>query len=259
MALLQCQFQSRTIGTDAWGLGVTVDIILPDGVEHKPPYKTLYLLHGLSDDQSSWWRNTSIERYAQDYNIAVIMPFVHRSFYADMPNGYRYWSFVSEELTAQVEGILNISAQRSHRFAAGISMGGYGAFQLALRCPQKFAAAASLSGALDLYNIIKRDDLQNEREVAYIFHNDIETLRHSESDLMYLVEKAAKQIDHPPKLYQWCGRQDFLYRDNVEFKAHAQQHGLPLTFEEGDGEHDWPWWDVQIQRVLEWFKQSCGM
>jgi putative tributyrin esterase len=55
-----------------------------------------------------------------------------------------------------------------------------------------------------------------------------------------------------PKLYQWCGQEDFLYADNVAFRDQAQTLGLPLTYEEGPGGHDWPEWDHQIQRVLAW-------
>lgn len=44
-------------------------------------HKTLYLLHGLSDDHTIWQRRTSIERYAAPLGIAVIMPAVDRSFY----------------------------------------------------------------------------------------------------------------------------------------------------------------------------------
>ena len=48
--------------------------------------KLLILLHGLSDNAATWVRKTSIERYAQEYNLAVLMPEVHRSWYYDMEN-----------------------------------------------------------------------------------------------------------------------------------------------------------------------------
>ena len=63
-----------------------------------PP--VLYLLHGLSDDDTIWLRRTSIERYVAPLGLAVVMPQVHRSFYADEVYGGRYWTFLSEELPA---------------------------------------------------------------------------------------------------------------------------------------------------------------
>ena len=51
------------------------------------PQNTLILLHGLSGACDTWNRRTSIERYAQKHNLAVIMPEVQRSWYTDMVYG----------------------------------------------------------------------------------------------------------------------------------------------------------------------------
>ena len=53
-------------------------------------------------------------------------------------------------------------------------------------------------------------------------------------------------------LYQCCGVDDFLYADNLAFKQHAETLGLPLTYAEGPGEHNWAYWEQQIQQVLAW-------
>ena len=67
MAMMQCHFRSAVLGK-----GCNVNVLLPqayeaDGVTPKArqSYKVLYLLHGLSDDYSSWMRRTSIERYLE--------------------------------------------------------------------------------------------------------------------------------------------------------------------------------------------------
>ena len=68
-----------------------------------------------------------------------------------------------------------LSEKREENFVAGLSMGGYGAIKLGLRKSEAFAAAASLSGALDMaHNFINpenptikkqrvRDDLRKRR------------------------------------------------------------------------------------------------
>ena len=86
-----------------------------------PP--VLYLLHGLSDDDTTWLRRTSIERYVASLGLAVVMPQVHRSFYTDEALGGRYWSFLSEELPALVSTFFRVSERRSDTFVAGLSMG----------------------------------------------------------------------------------------------------------------------------------------
>ncbi len=122
----------------------------------------LYLLHGMSDDHTAWLRYTSIERYAARHGLAVVMPAVGRSFYANEAHGHPYWDFLSEELPAVVGRFLRVSDRREDTFVAGLSMGGYGAFKWALRQPERFAAAASLSGALDVVALAalpERDEL----------------------------------------------------------------------------------------------------
>ena len=113
-------------------------------------FPLLYLLHGLSDDHTAWVRYTSIERYADAYGLAVVMPQVHRSFYTDQAHGGAFWTFLAEELPELVQRFFVVSARREDTFVAGLSMGGYGALRWALRRPGRFAAAASLSGALDV-------------------------------------------------------------------------------------------------------------
>ena len=153
MAFLECRFFS-----EALDVSVTVNVLLPQktfsqiglkGVADSDGAPVLYLLHGLSDDESIWLRRTSIERYATQYGLAVIMPDGGRSYYADMFHGGKYWTYLSEELPRVMQSFFRFSTKREDTFAAGLSMGGYGAMKLALHCPEKFAAAASLSGALD--------------------------------------------------------------------------------------------------------------
>lgn len=105
MALLTCNYFSEVLG-----LSTAMTVILPettagqygmDNVKSTEVHKTLFLLHGLSDDHTIWVRRTSIERYAALKGIAVVMPQVHRSFYTDMTHGLRYWTFLTEEPASQ--------------------------------------------------------------------------------------------------------------------------------------------------------------
>src|SRR3712207_9322757 len=78
-------------------------------------HPTLYLLHGLSDDDTVWVRRTSIERYVAPLGLAVVMPQVQRSFYADMACGNRYWTFLTEELPELVRSFFRLSARSEER------------------------------------------------------------------------------------------------------------------------------------------------
>ena len=104
------------------------------GTDAPPP--VLYLLHGLSDDDTIWLRRTSIERHVAELGLAVVMPQVHRSFYLDGEYTGAYWTFVAEELPALVAGSFRLSqAEGGHVVAQDLWMGGYGAMLHALRQP----------------------------------------------------------------------------------------------------------------------------
>jgi S-formylglutathione hydrolase FrmB len=220
------------------------------GVVKQKKHPVLYLLHGMSDDHTIWLRRTSIERYVASLGLAVVMPAVHRSYYTDMASGPKYWTFVSEELPRIVQSFFPISEKRRDTFVAGLSMGGYGAFKLAFRHPEKFAAAASLSGALDTVALYDRWGKPKAQEREAIFGKKI---KNTDKDLVYLSAKLAKSSSPKPMLFQCCGTEDFLYGDNLKFRAHIEKLGaFKLHYEEGPGMHEWGYWDANIQKVLKW-------
>lgn len=251
MAYLQTHCFSKALG-----MNVSFDVILPEntgttmigmeGSEKVDLAPTLYLLHGLSDDHSIWMRRTSIERYVAPLGIAVVMPNVHRSFYANFKDGPAYFDFVAEELPELCRGFFHLSDRREDNHLAGLSMGGYGAFKIALRHPERFASAASLSGALDRDFDTLRDD--QRREVEGIFAH-LGSFSGSDNDLLHLVDECG---DTKPRLWQWCGTEDFLYGDNQRFKDHIAGKGFDHTYLEGPGDHSWGHWDENIQVALEW-------
>jgi S-formylglutathione hydrolase FrmB len=147
-----------------------------------------------------------------------------------------------------------LSEKREDNFVAGLSMGGYGALKLALNCPEKFKAAASLSGAVDLLGEVK--NMGTDRitpELIGIF-GSVEETENSINDLFYVAKKLSDSDKETPDLYQWCGTEDFLYNGNVNFKNFIQNETrIKLTYSESHGDHQWCYWDEQIQNVLKEF------
>lgn len=261
MALVNCNCFSQALE-----LEVDFNVILPESwhdrrgegkIEPIPEegYRTLYLLHGLSDNHMAWEKRTSIERYAEPYNLAVVMPAVGRSFYTDMKRGLDYWTFVSEELPLICRSLFPLSSRRRDNFVAGLSMGGYGAFKLALRKPEDFAAAASLSGAVDMVGIAEEEGGEKDEDLAEELTNifgPFSQLKGSPNDLSWVAKELARTDKPKPRLFQCCGTEDDLYRSNLRFKQLLEELDFPLTYEESPAEHEWSYWDRKIQRVLEW-------
>jgi len=255
MALIHCHFFSQVLGRMS-----TMSVILPDPGpleaavapnKRQVQYPALYLLHGLSDDHTAWQRHTAIERYVEGLNLAVVMPAVDRSYYTDMVTGQRYWTFISQEVPAIARHFFPLSEDRTKNYVAGLSMGGYGAFKLALTYPERYAAAASLSGALDVVRLAHAEKSAGQHELEQVF-GEVNALAGSSNDLFSLVAQIVEQGSPRPNLYQWCGTEDFLYADNVRFRKHTKSLGLAVTSEEGPGGHEWSCWDTHIQRVLAW-------
>jgi putative tributyrin esterase len=241
--------------SDSLSLSTSMTVLLPQqtdtqiGMEGRTvggPPPVLYLLHGLSDDDTIWLRRTSIERYVAPLGLAVVMPQVHRSFYADEAHGGRYWSFLTRELPEIVDGFFRVSRRREDTFVAGLSMGGYGALKWALRHPERFAAAASLSGALDLAAIQGAPERRALMDRVFADR----PVTGTEDDPLHLVGRADPAA--LPRLYVGCGTGDALYAGNLRFRDACAARGVPVTEDFGPGEHVWSYWDTKIQDVLAW-------
>ena len=213
------------------------------------PQNTLILLHGLSGACDTWNRRTSIERYAQKHNLAVIMPEVQRSWYTDMVYGLPYFTFITDELPRLAANTLRVPVDPAHRYVGGLSMGGYGALKCALTYPERYAGCISLSARCSVQNKLKliENDPGQIREWQAILGEDL-TVK-PENDLYALLARIQKPAASP-RFYVACGTEDFLYSENVEMAAALQQTFDHVEYEEWPGVHDWVFWDAAIPRGL---------
>ncbi len=258
MALMHVDFFSNILG-----MCTEMDVIIPQqtegqiGMEGKAAdtrYKTMYLLHGMSDDQTIWMRRTSIERYVSQLGVAVVMPTTHLAFYTNTTYGMRYWTFVSEELPGICrEFFPRMSDKKEDTLAAGLSMGGYGAWKLGLGASDTFGAAASLSGALDIVGDYKQHADDDGLALFRGIFGSLEQLEGSDNDLLALAGKLAEEGKELPRLYAWCGTEDFLYQGNLRAWEHVKRLGYHLHCEQSAGDHQWKYWDDKIQDVLRWW------
>ena len=144
MAFFKGSIRSQSLGMDT-----ELTVVLPFDRAAVPETEcpAVYLLHGHGENADVWTRMTSAERYANAYGVALVMPEVQRSFYTDMAMGLSYFSYVTKELPDACQHLFHLSSRREDRFVAGLSMGGYGALKLGLRCPDLFAGCAGFSGS----------------------------------------------------------------------------------------------------------------
>lgn len=252
MAFLRVDFFS-----DALGMCSQMQVILPETQRYDPaigfdrPYPVLYLLHGMGNDHTAWARLTSIERYAREYKLAVIMPATHHGWYTDMYCGYDYWTFLSEELPQIcLRFFPHISSAREDTFAAGVSMGGYGALKCGILAPKRFGRVASLSGATDLASICA--DLEDPDGYWETIFGPVKDFAGSINDLHAQARRLAASGEPKPEIYMWCGQSDALLTLNTASAAYLKNLGFAVNFTTSPGGHEWKCWDVQIEKVLDW-------
>ena len=250
MALINVKFYSEMLGRQT-----EILVVMPQkktlgeiGISKscgKDKYKCLYLLHGLSDDFSVWSRRTSIERYASEYGICVIMPDAGKSFYTDMRYGDRYYSYISKELPRIVGEFFSVSESREDNFIAGLSMGGYGALKIGMKNCDKFGACAGLSSVAD---IVRGKDIFKQTYLS-IFGDNL--VIPDEEDL-FKISEICSCNPNKPRIFIGVGTEDFLYQDNVKLKDKLEELNFDFTYKESPGTHCWEFWDDYIQYVLKW-------
>jgi len=237
----------------ALGKQTAAYVLLPE--TGTPPYATLYLLHGLSDDYTIWQRRTSIERYVENLPLIVVMADGGRGFYADAVEGYAYGKAIGEELPARIEKTFPAKSERDGRALAGLSMGGYGAVRLALTYPDRFCAASSLSGAMAFgHKAVGWDDKPIPAEFQRILGADPVG---GPNDLFALAKGLGKK--KRPALRVDCGTEDFLFADNQAFHAYLKKIDYSHQYKEYPGAHTWAYWDEHIQDALPFLCKAMGI
>jgi len=258
MALIKVDFFSEVLG-----MGSQVNVLLPqekqgigiEGTKKSGSYPVLWLLHGASDDHTTWMRRTSIERYVASMGIAVITPAAHLSFYTNMKYGAPYLDYIADELPEIMGGFFPISHKREDNFIAGQSMGGYGALKIGLSRPGRYAGIGCFSSGnlvLDI-NRTKMPDLDKINEMVYGVQKPGQLLG-TEHDIFELAKRYISSGQALPAIYQVCGSEDFLIEFSRKTNDWFQNSAFDFIYKEAQGEHDWDFWDVWIQDFLSWMR-----
>ena len=258
MALIQINYLSKALFRT-----VPVNVILPvDRIsfqtggyeENNAPFKTLYLLHGLLGNYTDWVTGTRIQRFAEEKNLAVVMPSGDNAFYVNttLPNN-DYGTFIGEELVNITRRMFPLSHKKEDTFIAGLSMGGFGAIRNGLKYPDTFGYIAGLSSAVHLFD----ENVKNVAGESGIFGNMNEA-RKSDKNPAFLLEGLCREGREIPRVYLACGLQDSLLEANRRYRDLFLKAGADLTYVEENGGHEWDFWDRQIKAVLDWLPlDSC--
>ena len=207
-------------------------------------FKVLWLIHGGGDNYSDWVNNTRVRNYAEDANLMVVMPSV-RDFTSSR-NDVDYFTYVAKELPALIRRIFPASEKREDNFIAGLSMGGYLSYRIALNFPENYGCVGSMSSPLDIVEDLKVRHANSKTLVAG------DTLTGTDRDIYALVEKNLKEGKKMPKMFQCCGTEDFTYSINVKMRDFFRSKGLDHDYFESPGIHNWDFWSEYIKKLIDW-------
>ena len=131
---------------------------------------------------------------------------------------------------------------RKARGISGLSMGGHGAVTLAIKHPDLFGSASSLSGILDI--VRHPSDWQLDQRLG------------SQEEYMALWE-ANCALSLSPKLQNQqlalfisCGLDDFALKENRDFQRKLQDLRIPHMYVEHPGAHDFDYWLGHLEEHL---------
>ena len=226
------------------GISRRMSVYTPAGYEQgKRRYPVLYLLHGMGGDEEAWpatgrvveiMDNLIAEGKAEP--MIVVMPngcmrhlaapgYSHEGMWTPYMSGSMDGSFESAflQLVAWVDSHYRTVNKASARAIAGLSMGGFHAMHISKEYPRMFDYVGLFSAAI----------FRGEESISQIYR-DFEAKLH-------------KQFADSPKLY-WIaiGKDDFLYEENVRFRALLDANGYPYTYVESEGGHVWRNWRVYL-------------
>jgi S-formylglutathione hydrolase FrmB len=158
-----------TVSTPSLQMSATtplkVHVVLPVGYDSNRAqrYPVLYALPGTSNQAKVWLNNIHTVKLTNGLPLIVVIP--DGTYNADGGGFYTNWvdrttsrgiadweTFHTQELVSWVDGRYRTVRARTGRAIVGISQGGFGSMSYAARHPDLYGAAASFSGAVDIYD-----------------------------------------------------------------------------------------------------------
>lgn len=216
-------------------------------------FPVIYLLHGRTGNYKDWSNLTKIEEYSVTYNFIIVMPDGGTNgWYSDsqITANDKYESYFIRELIPEIERKYRAAKDRQSRIVAGLSMGGYGAIKFGLKYPEKFIIAGSFSGAFDA--VVKTAKYPHLVESVKGVFGDENSPTRAANDIFKMVNEAStEKIKTFPFLFVDCGTEDHQTQANRDFVQLLTDKKVTHEYRQMPGEHNWKFWDSEIQEFLQ--------
>jgi S-formylglutathione hydrolase FrmB len=288
--------EDATFHSDALGVDKHYQIYFPAGYDTDPArrWPVIYMLNGLGGDETNWVTEGHLPEAADSIQLAaiVVMADGDSGFYTNwvgpapdydtcmgtrapfQPNEANerycvktphYEDYIVKDLVGHVDATYRTIAARTARGIGGLSMGGFGALELAMRHLDVFGSAASHSGIDALLyqaphpyaagKVVMADDVSNMwHEVdaigtwaRNIFGKDVASWKAHDPAVL-----AESLKDGDLAIYLDCGTEDDFGLEDGEQYLHdlLTQKGIQHEYYLGPGRHDFDFWKDRIDDSL---------
>ena len=211
-------------------------------------YPTLYLLHGSPGQDIDWFAAGKANQSADtliDSNkipeLILVLPDGNgrpgeTSEWGNSSDGHQnIETYVAVDLVKYVDSKYRTLTGPAYRGIGGLSMGGFGAMNIAVHHPNVFGFVIALGGYY--------------RAEGSVWGNNATYIR------------ANSSIDVLPEMPQAWKLHIFLgaatkdqpyYNDTIQFKQVLQRLHIPYHLDIEDGYHAWTVWQIQLYKALLW-------
>ena len=251
-------FVDDSVASAALGRTMKYRVLLPDDYERSATqYRALYLLHGLGGDFMDWSTRANLAQAARGLPLVIVMPDGENAWYTNAADkGPRFEDYVADDLVKDVEAKYRVIRSRYGRAIAGLSMGGYGALKIALKRPERFAAAGGFSSALGATDPKFADQFPSFRDQLNKIYGPAGGETRAANDIFLLAGKA--RVETAPSLYVDCGTADGLLDGNRQLVAILQTRRFKYEYHEVPGAHTWDYWNRRVEVFLPWLMKVFG-
>lgn len=236
-------------------------IYLPPSFNSDPSrhYPILYLLHGMTDTNTSWLDRGHYQEVADELiangvidEMVIVTPNAGGPNVHEQQNGYfnldgwRYEDFFFEEFMPAIETKYRAGGSKENRALAGLSMGGGGATGYAQHHPELFASAYAMSALMDIpefdWGNASLDDKFGKLTRSVM-----------QNSCVRFIAEASDEQQQAMRTVRWfvdCGDDDFLLECNMDFYRAMRRARIPAEMRMRDGGHSWQYWHSALYTAL---------
>ncbi|MFV0506680.1 MAG: alpha/beta hydrolase [Bacteroidales bacterium] len=224
-------------------------VITPEDYSKSDKYPVMYLLHGFSGNQEDWTKNVpELLGHVDKYNYIVVCPDGgFAGWYVDSPveKDNQFETFFSSELVEYIDNHYSTIEDRKGRAITGLSMGGFGSFNIALRHLDVFGAVGSMSGGVDIRGWSTSFGIP-DRLGKYADNPEL-------WEGLAIEKQLFRIVDGDLAIVFDCGIEDFFYKDNLRLHQKLIDRNIKHIFMSKPGGHSWEYWSNSIKYHMLFF------